>query len=157
MKRPIPGRDQRTATVALVALPSQPRAIGNVVAGVSRSGDRARGSAGRRHPGSYRTEAELPDGVFEIGVVLYQPTDRGHGYGPEAVELMTGWLFESAGAERVQAGTDAGNAAMRAVLERLGFRLEGILRAYGATSDGSRIDGALYAILRAEWIAEHGR
>jgi RimJ/RimL family protein N-acetyltransferase len=95
----------------------------------------------------------LPAGVFEIGLVLYRRRDRGKGYGREAVELLTRWLFEAAGAERLQAGTDVGNTAMRAVLEHLGFRLEGVLRAYGPMSDGTRRDGAMYSILRSEWVA----
>jgi RimJ/RimL family protein N-acetyltransferase len=95
----------------------------------------------------------LPAGVYEIGVILYQPGDRGHGYGSEAVELLTTWLFETGKAERVQAGTDAGNTAMRAVLARLGFQLEGVMRGYGAMSDGTRIDGAMYAVLKPEWLA----
>ena len=95
----------------------------------------------------------LPLGVFEIGLVLYRRQDRGKGYGREAVELLTGWLFDSAGAERVQAGTEVGNAAMRAVLEHLGFRLEGIMRAYGPMSDGTRRDGAMHAVIKSDWIA----
>jgi diamine N-acetyltransferase len=106
----------------------------------------------------------LPTGVFEIGLVLYRQQDRGQGYGREAVELLTRWLFEAARAERVQAGTDVGNTAMPSVLEHLGFRLEGIMRAYGPISDGTRRDGAMYAVLRSEWTADiaqgqtvHGR
>jgi RimJ/RimL family protein N-acetyltransferase len=102
-----------------------------------------------------RPRQTLPAGVYEIGVILYQPRDRGNGYGAEAVELLTRWLFETGKAERVQASTDAGNAAMRAVLERLGFQFEGILRGYGALSDGTRTDGALYAVLRPEWGDGH--
>jgi [ribosomal protein S5]-alanine N-acetyltransferase len=98
-----------------------------------------------------RPRQTLPAGVYEIGVILYQPRDRGNGYGAEAVELLTTWLFETGKAERVQASTATGNAAMRAVLERLGFQLEGILRGYGAVSDGTRSDGALYAVLKPEW------
>jgi [ribosomal protein S5]-alanine N-acetyltransferase len=98
-----------------------------------------------------RPRQTLPAGVYEIGVILYQPRDRRKGYGAEAVELLTTWLFDTGKAERVQASTDAGNTAMRAVLERLGFQLEGILRGYGKISDGTRRDGALYAVLRPEW------
>jgi RimJ/RimL family protein N-acetyltransferase len=98
-----------------------------------------------------RPRQTLPMGVYEIGVILYQARDRGKGYGAEAVQLLTTWLFETGKAERVQASTDAGNTAMRAVLERLGFQLEGILRGYGAISDGTRRDGALYAVLKPEW------
>jgi RimJ/RimL family protein N-acetyltransferase len=94
----------------------------------------------------------LPAGVYEIGVILYQPRDRGRGYGAEAVKLLTTWLFETGKAERVQAGTESGNTAMRAVLERLGFQLEGVMRGYGAMSDGTRSDGAMYAVLKPEWV-----
>jgi RimJ/RimL family protein N-acetyltransferase len=93
----------------------------------------------------------LPPGVFEIGVVLYRQANRGKRYGGEAVDLLTTWLFQASLAERVQAGTSADNAPMRAVLERLGFRLEGIMRGFGPGSDGTRVDGAMYAILRREW------
>jgi RimJ/RimL family protein N-acetyltransferase len=95
--------------------------------------------------------------VFEIGVVVFRRQDRGKGSGREAVELLTTWLFEVAGAERVQTGTEAGNLAMRAVLEHLGFRLEGIMRAFGSLSDGTRADGAMYAAMRPEWREERGR
>jgi RimJ/RimL family protein N-acetyltransferase len=97
-----------------------------------------------------RPQQCLPDGVFEIGIVLFLPKDRGKGYGREAMELMTVWLFDVAGAERVQAGTDARNGAMRAVLDGLGFHLEGIMRSYGRMSDGTRVDGAMYALVRSE-------
>jgi [ribosomal protein S5]-alanine N-acetyltransferase len=100
-----------------------------------------------------RPTQTLPADVYEIGVVLYQPGDRGHGYGADAVELLTSWLFDAGKAERVQASTAVNNAAMRAVLERLGFQLEGVLRGYGPSSTGSRIDGAIYAVLKPEWAA----
>jgi [ribosomal protein S5]-alanine N-acetyltransferase len=94
----------------------------------------------------------LPPGVFEVGLALYQARHRGKGYGSEAVSLLTDWLFDSGRAERVQATTAAGNDAMRAVLERLGFRLEGILRAYGPIGSGARGDGALYAVVRSDRV-----
>jgi RimJ/RimL family protein N-acetyltransferase len=93
----------------------------------------------------------LPAGVFEVGVVLFHAKDRGKGYGRDAIDLVTRWVFEAAGAERVQAGTDAKNAAMRAVLERIGFRLEGIARSYQPMGDGTRVDGAMYALVKADW------
>ncbi len=96
----------------------------------------------------------LPPGVFEIGVVLYRPRDRGKGYGREAVELLTGWLFDHSAAGRVQATTAADNVPMRAVLERVGYRFEGILRAYGpagtGAEPGARGDGAMYAVVRSD-------
>jgi RimJ/RimL family protein N-acetyltransferase len=92
----------------------------------------------------------LPPDVFELGVVLYDPADRGRGYGAEAVALLTGWLFEQQGAARVQAGTAVGNLAMRRVLERVGFTCEGVMRAFVPEASG-RVDYALYAITGTDW------
>src|ERR687891_291186 len=67
----------------------------------------------------------FPPGVFEVGITLFDPGDRGKGYGREATELMTTHLFEAADAGRVQATTAIDNLAMRRVLEALGFEHEG--------------------------------
>src|SRR6266511_1296729 len=96
----------------------------------------------------------LAPGVFEIGLVLYRAADRGQGYGREAVELLTTWLFDTGLAERVQAGTAADNGPMRSVLERLGFRFEGIMRSVAPRDDGTRIDGAMYAAIRSDWAEQ---
>ena len=88
--------------------------------------------------------------MVELGIELYGSTDRGKGYGTEAIALMTNWLFRNGIAERVQASTSKDNLAMRRVLEKLGFTFEGIMRAFMPAGD-HREDFALYAITRAEW------
>jgi RimJ/RimL family protein N-acetyltransferase len=87
----------------------------------------------------------LPKGVVSIGVVVFDTADRGKGYATEALLMLTSWLLES-GVERVQAETSARNAPMRAVLERLGFELEGVLRAF-AVGEHGREDIAIYAVV----------
>jgi len=101
----------------------------------------------RRHPAQ-----TLPPGVYEVGIMLYEQLDRGHGYGREAVAVLTGWLFGHAGAARVQASTAVDNHAMRRVLERLEFSCEGVMRAFMPTPDG-RTDFALYAVTNDDWQA----
>jgi RimJ/RimL family protein N-acetyltransferase len=54
----------------------------------------------------------LLPGVFEIGIALWAHA-RGKDHGREALALLTDWLFEQAGAERVEAPTDPANLAMR--------------------------------------------
>ena len=90
----------------------------------------------------------LPPGVYEVGIGLREDA-RGKGYGREALALFTDWLFEHAAAERVEAPTDPANVAMRAVFERVGWRLVGTLRQFDR-------DWVMYAITRAEWHARRG-
>ena len=92
----------------------------------------------------------FPPGVFEVGVTVFDPGDRGKGYGREATELMTTHLFEAADAGRVQATTAVDNLAMRRVLEDLGFEHEGTLQAFMPGPDG-REDYAMYAVTREAW------
>jgi RimJ/RimL family protein N-acetyltransferase len=92
-----------------------------------------------------RPENAMPPGVFELGIGLFDEADRGKGIGSQAVVQMTKRLFAEEGAHRVQAGTDLENVAMRAVLERLGFGFEGIMRGFMPTPEGPR-DYALYGI-----------
>jgi RimJ/RimL family protein N-acetyltransferase len=93
-----------------------------------------------------------PPGVFSLGVSL-SPQARGRGFGREAVRLLTGHLFTQENAARVELSTDVQNRPMRAVSERLGFALEGVLRSFMPTSKGRR-DYALYAMTREDWEKE---
>lgn len=105
-----------------------------------------------------RPENAMPPGVFELGIGLFDESDRGKGVGSKAVALMTKRLMDEEGAHRVQAGTDLENVAMRNVLERLGFEFEGVMRGFMPSPAGPR-DYALYAMtarryqeVRATWI-----
>jgi RimJ/RimL family protein N-acetyltransferase len=101
--------------------------------------------------GARRPQRVLPPGVFEVGIALYHPIDRGRGLGTEAVELLTGYLFTGLGAERVQAATAVGNRAMRRVLHKLGFTEEGVMRGFMPVGT-RRLDYVLYAVMRDDWI-----
>jgi RimJ/RimL family protein N-acetyltransferase len=66
----------------------------------------------------------LPDGTYEVGIGLREQV-RGQGYGREALAVFTDWLFGSVAAEVVEALTDPVNHAMRAVFDRVGWKLAG--------------------------------
>jgi RimJ/RimL family protein N-acetyltransferase len=100
-----------------------------------------------RHP-----KGAMPPGVFEVGIAIFEE-DRGRGYGQAAVEALTDLLLDEHGAYRVQATTDMLNAAMRAVLEQLGYTFEGVLRGFMPTRDGGRADYAMYGVTRRDWSA----
>jgi RimJ/RimL family protein N-acetyltransferase len=87
----------------------------------------------------------FPPGVCEIGITLFADV-RGRGVGRQAVALLTEQLFDD-GWERVQASTSVENVAMRRVLERLGWELEGVLHSYSPGEQG-REDYAMYAATR---------
>jgi RimJ/RimL family protein N-acetyltransferase len=92
-----------------------------------------------------RPEHAMPPGVFELGIGLFTIADRGRGIGTKAVALLTRKVIDEDGAHRVQAGTDVENAAMRRVLDRLGFECEGVMKRFMPSPTGPR-DYALYAI-----------
>jgi RimJ/RimL family protein N-acetyltransferase len=71
----------------------------------------------------------------ELGYMLL-PAARGHGYATRAVRLVSSWLLEDLELVRVQARTHPDNPASWRVLERAGFRREGIARA-GAVFPGT--------------------
>ena len=86
---------------------------------------------------------------LEIGYSLV-PSERGKGYGTEAVEIVVDYLFLSKDIMRVQACTDVRNTASQKALEKAGFKREGIQRK-GFFSRGEWTDDYMYSILREEW------
>ena len=100
-------------------------------------------------------EMAMPPGVWEIGIELWDTTDRGRGLGREAVALLTSHLFDEEGAHRVQASTDVENVAMRRVLEVLGFTDEGTLRGFMPDRAGPPRDYEMYAVTKDDWMTRN--
>jgi RimJ/RimL family protein N-acetyltransferase len=88
-------------------------------------------------------------GWMEIGYALIS-SERGKGYGTEAVQIMVNYLFLTKEIVRIQAVTNVRNVAFYRVLEKAGFRREGVLRK-ALYVRGEWADGYLYSILREEW------
>jgi len=85
----------------------------------------------------------------EIGYVL-NPPFFGRGYATEAVEAVVDLGFTRLGFHRIFARLDPRNVGSRAVMERLGFRLEAHL------IENDRFEGVwgdefIYALLSREW------
>jgi RimJ/RimL family protein N-acetyltransferase len=87
--------------------------------------------------------------LLEIGGFLI-PSERGKGYTTEAIQLMVDYLFLSKDIVRVQAETHVENIASQKVLEKNGFKREGLLRK-AMLAWGKWADVYLYSILREEW------
>jgi RimJ/RimL family protein N-acetyltransferase len=86
-----------------------------------------------------------------IGYMLL-PAERGKGYGTEAVQLMTDYLFLKKDIPRIHAETHPDNGASQRVLEKAGYVKEGILRR-SFFSRGVWRDTALWSIIREDWKA----
>jgi RimJ/RimL family protein N-acetyltransferase len=110
-----------------VTLADDDRAIGWVAAGEKRQG-----------------------GVTEIGYLLARE-HWGKGIAREAVSAVIDRLFAE-GQRRVFADTDPDNAPSLALLERLGFQREGLLRGEWETHIGVR-DSVILGLMKDEWRA----
>ncbi len=66
-------------------------------------------------------------GTGEIGFWTARE-HRGHGYATEAALAVTRWAFTRAGIDRMEWRAEVGNTASRAVAEKTGFTIEGVLR-----------------------------
>ncbi len=92
----------------------------------------------------------------EIGYTL-APAFQGRGIATDALRLLLDHLFLDRGLRRVHATCDATNDRSRALLERVGFRLEGIeIEAFNMGAN-TWSDDARYAMLAREWPGRNDR
>jgi RimJ/RimL family protein N-acetyltransferase len=90
----------------------------------------------------------------ELGYILGRE-HWGSGLMHEALAAILEWAFAVLGLHRVEADTDPRNAASLALLERLGFVREGLLRERWIVG-GEVAHSVLLGLLAADWRAAHG-
>ena len=86
----------------------------------------------------------------EIGGTVYARGVQRTGLNTEAKRLLLGYAFDTLGTVCVQLRTDFLNRRSRAAIERLGARMDGILRGH-MLMDGHRRDTVVYSIIASEW------
>ena len=86
----------------------------------------------------------------EIGYLLGRPY-WGSGYMHEALPALLCYAFETLNLNRLEADIDPRNLASAKTLERLGFKLEGVLRERWIVGEDVT-DTWLYGLLRREWL-----
>ena len=91
---------------------------------------------------------------MEIGYGIDKPSDRRRGYGFESVRLMLEYLFLTRNLERIQATTSVENLPSQSLLEKAGFKKEGVLRSADFVN-GRYVDIIVYSMLRGEWTSTH--
>jgi N-acetyltransferase len=96
---------------------------------------------------------DAPNRRLEIGNTWYVASARRSGVNSETKLLMLGHAFDRLGCVAVEFRTHFFNSTSRAAIERLGAKLDGILRSHQVLADGSRRDTVVYSILDIEWRA----
>jgi len=95
--------------------------------------------------GLHRFDWDVPR--FEVGYWV-RSSAQGQGYVTEAVQALTRFAFDALHAWRVEIRMSTANQRSRAVAERCGFTLEGVLRADSLDVDGQVRDTAVFARVR---------
>jgi len=103
-------------------------------------------------PGHARHARPAPD-ACEIGYTWFTRAAIRTAANTEAKLLMLTHAFETWQVLRVCFHTDARNQRSRAALERIGGKVEGILRAHRMAADFIPRDSVRYSIVEAEWPA----
>lgn len=75
---------------------------------------------------------------------------QGTGYGKEAVKRICDFLMQKWKVEKISAMCDSKNVACRGVLERVGFRSEGMMRKYFYHPKRGWLDSPVYALFRED-------
>lgn len=88
---------------------------------------------------------------LEIGGTVYAPRVQRTGLNTEAKRLLLGHAFDSMGCQCVQLRTGWHNRQSRAAIERLGAKLDGVLRGHMVMPDGHVRDTVVYSIIAGEW------
>jgi N-acetyltransferase len=92
-----------------------------------------------------------PNRRLEIGATWYVASARRTGVNTETKLLMLSHAFDTLGCIAVEFRTHFFNFTSRTAIERLGAKLDGVLRSHQLLPDGSRRDTVVYSILDSEW------
>ncbi len=96
--------------------------------------------------------ADLPD-VVEIGWTWLAADMQRTAINTEAKLLMLTHAFETWRVHRVCLNTDARNWRSRNAIERIGAKLDGVIRGHRVSSVGDVRDTAVFSIIESEWPA----
>jgi RimJ/RimL family protein N-acetyltransferase len=88
---------------------------------------------------------------LEIGSTWYRPAVRRTGLNTEAKRLLLTHAFEDLDAIAVEFRTHFFNHASRRAIERLGAKLDGVLRNHRLGPEGTIRDSCSYSIIAGEW------
>lgn len=90
---------------------------------------------------------------LEIGSTWYRKSVQRSALNTECKLLLLRHAFENLGCNAVEFRTHAMNHQSRRAIERLGAKLDGVLRSHMIMENGSLRDTAVYSVLAHEWPA----
>ena len=96
---------------------------------------------------------DAPNRRVEIGSTWYRRSVQRTPINTECKRMLLAHAFESLNCIAVEFRTHWFNHASRAGIERLGAKLDGVLRAHQIAANGSLRDTCVYSITAAEWPA----
>ncbi len=87
----------------------------------------------------------------EIGSTWTAPRVQRSGFNTECKLLLLGHAFDALGCIAVEFRTHFFNQQSRRAIERLGAKLDGILRSHSRAGNGTLRDTCVYSVVAAEW------
>jgi len=103
----------------------------------------------------YEIEPDVPN--LAIGYTWYAASVQRTHVNTTCKRLLLGHAFDTLGMRAVYFHTSHLNLASRSAIERLGAKLDGVLRNHKVHKDGSLRDTWSYSILDSEWPAVRDR
>lgn len=94
---------------------------------------------------------DTPNRRVEIGSTWYARSVQRSGLNTRCKKLLLGHAFEDLDCIAVEFRTHFHNRQSRRAIERLGAKLDGILRSHMFAKDGTIRDTCVYSIIAAEW------
>jgi RimJ/RimL family protein N-acetyltransferase len=88
---------------------------------------------------------------LEVGSTWYRRTAQRTAINTECKRMLLGHAFEDLNCIAVEIRTHVFNAPSRRAIERLGAKLDGILRNHSRMPDGTLRDTCVYSIIASEW------
>lgn len=89
----------------------------------------------------------------ELGMTFFGRNYWGRNVNAASKLALLTFAFEELRVHRVTLRCDVRNVRSAAAIVKLGASLEGVLRSYRRSSDGTRVDSSVYSLLDHEWPA----
>lgn len=104
-----------------------------------------------RHIGNITLhQIDWKDSHAEIGILIGDKKSRGKGYATEAISLVAAHAFNKLNLRKLYTGMIKGNEASKRTFEKVGFKVEGILREHFYLK-GKYLDCYRMGLLRNEF------